>query len=182
MLPVRVAITSGYVPGFSEGLISTSTKRYVPRSLTDTFDTRISGFVELTDALRRFVPPTSSLTGLIECFAHHDGGSTFVTVGVDWAQTVETEHRKTNSKNSSLRFFGKFLFVSRKGAKKSGRNQFPGVRGFVLSPEALVGNGGKLSPSFAGVAIGVAPCWLTSSNRLNSANSLSASSFFLSRE
>src|SRR5215208_5474638 len=61
------------------------------------------------------------------------------------------------------------------------KNQFPGVRGFALSPEAVVGNGGKLSLSL-GAAIDVAPCRLTSSNLLNSANSFSASSFFLSRE
>src|SRR5437868_10675416 len=57
-----------------------------------------------------------------------------------------------------------------------------GVRGFVLSPAATVGNGGKLSPSFAEFINGVAPCRLPSSNRLNSASSLSASSFFFNRE
>ena len=68
-----------------------------------------------------------------------------------------------------------------KSLRLCGRNQSFGVRGFALSPEAVAGNGGKLSPSF-GAAIDVVPCRLTSSNLLNSANSLSASSFCLSRE
>src|SRR4051812_45852991 len=82
VLPVALWMSSGYLPGPSEGLISTSTKRYVPCSLTEAFDARNSGFIEVTFAPRRFVPRTSSLTGLIECLAHHEGGSTFVTEGV----------------------------------------------------------------------------------------------------
>src|ERR1044072_8497387 len=86
VLPLLFSSSSGYAPGFSEGLISTSTKRYVPRSLTDTSDTRISGFKVRTRAPRRFSPRTKSLTGRIVCLAHHDGGSTFVTEG-DCAKT-----------------------------------------------------------------------------------------------
>src|ERR1051326_2719111 len=65
----------------SDALISTFTKRYEPFALTETSDTRRSGFKERTFAPVRFAPRTSSRTGLIVCLAHHDGGSTFVTEG-----------------------------------------------------------------------------------------------------
>src|SRR5690242_19007178 len=81
VLPLAFSTSSGYLPGSSEGLISTSTKRYVPLSLTETTEARSSGFMAVTRAPRRFDPRTKSLTGLIVCLAHHDGGSTFVTVG-----------------------------------------------------------------------------------------------------
>src|SRR5215212_767190 len=81
VLPLALSMSSGYLPGPSEGLISTSTKRYVPVSLTFTSDARSSGFREVTFAPRRLAPRTSSLTGLIVCLAHQEGGSTFVTEG-----------------------------------------------------------------------------------------------------
>src|ERR1043165_719388 len=59
---------------------------------------------------------------------------------------------------------------------------FPGVRGLALSPAAAFGSGGKVSRSFNGTPIGVASCRFPSSNRLNSASSRSASSFFFNRE
>src|ERR1043165_732205 len=60
--------------------------------------------------------------------------------------------------------------------------QLPGVRGLALSPDAPLGSGGKLSPSFNCTPIGVAACRFPSSNRLNSASSRSASSCFFNRE
>src|SRR5262245_28653034 len=82
VLPLAVSTSSGYFPAGREGLISTSAKRYEPFALIETSDTRSSGFKERTFAPVRFVPRTSRRTGLIECPAHHDGGSTFVIEGV----------------------------------------------------------------------------------------------------
>ena len=99
-----------------------------------------------------------------------------------------------SERRSQFSFRVQVFVFSRKGAKRNhdprnnfaplrlcGRTQSFGVRGFALSPEAAAGNGGNVSPSFAGVN-GVAVCRLPSSNLLNSANSLSASSFFFNRE
>ena len=195
MLPLALSINSGYLPGRSKGLISTSTKRYVPRSLTETLDARSPVFNDFTLAPRRLVPRTSKRTGLIVWPAHQEGGSTLVTDGV--CATAETKQTKTNaSAGPSFRFVCKCLFCLPQRRKENPLKrgsalrlsafareilQLPGVRGLALSPEAATGNGGKASPSFAG-ASGVALCRLTSSNRLNSANPLSASSFFFNRE
>src|SRR5262245_41953012 len=93
VLPFAFSTSSGYLPAGSEGLISTFTKRYEPFSLTETSDTRSSGFKERTVAPVRFVPRTSRRTGLILCLAHHDGGSTFVTVG--FCAYAKVKQRKT---------------------------------------------------------------------------------------
>src|ERR1051325_6626171 len=74
--------------------MSTSANRYVPFSLTETFETRSAAFAELTLAPLRFVPRTRSLTGLVVRLAHHDGGSTLVTV---CAETEETKARTRNN-------------------------------------------------------------------------------------
>src|ERR1051326_8555556 len=81
VLPLALSTSSGYFPAGSDALISTFTKRYEPFALTETSDTRRSGFKDRTFAPVRFAPRTSSRTGLIVCLAHHDGGSTFVTEG-----------------------------------------------------------------------------------------------------
>src|SRR5919206_4587682 len=111
VLPRAFSTSSGYVPTRSEGLISTFAKRYEPFSLTETSDTRSSGFKERTFAPLRFVPRTSRRTGLIVCFAHHDGGSTFVTVGVcEYAEPATKKHKKHKTLNEGrLCFFVAFI-------------------------------------------------------------------------
>src|SRR5215210_7060795 len=79
--PFGVSTVSTYLPACAVLLISTSTNRYVPFSLTRMLDVRSAEFAEFTRAPRRFVPRTRSLTGLIVWLAHHDGGSTLVIEG-----------------------------------------------------------------------------------------------------
>src|SRR6185503_6735387 len=93
VLPLALSTSSGYFPAGSDGLISRFAKRYEPFSLTETSDTRSSGFKERTVAPFMFLPRTSSRTGLIVCLAHHDGGSTCVTEGV--CPTADTPKRAT---------------------------------------------------------------------------------------
>jgi hypothetical protein len=65
-------------------------------------------------------PRNRSLTGLIVCLAHHEGGSTFVTVG-DCAETdaAKTKYRGISQRRVVLRFRNGFVFSHAAAQRRS---------------------------------------------------------------
>ena len=69
--------------------------------------TRTAGLTEQTRAPVRFLPRTSNRSGLIVCFAHHEGGSTLETSGracaAAWLQMALTRKQTITSLKGSQR-------------------------------------------------------------------------------
>src|SRR4030095_11018835 len=98
--PPDVRSVSGYEPGAVPAGIVTSMNAYVPAELTlgvlhvrRPHDTRVPA---------RFLPRTSTRTGLIECPAHQFGGSTFSTLGA-WPGSAVVAARARPNSNELLR-------------------------------------------------------------------------------
>src|SRR3954471_17299792 len=88
------------------------TKRYVPSALTTTLEVEVSGRTPATRAPCRFVPRTTRRTGLMECPAHHEGGSTLRTVGLSPASCASAPVDARTSRHKPVRSFMKILLVS----------------------------------------------------------------------
>src|SRR5690349_3166803 len=78
--------------------MKTSTKAYVPASLTRTRPVLIPCPVASMRAPPRFCPRSITRTGLIVWPAHQSGGSTFDTEGACAAQTATEQHAKTSER------------------------------------------------------------------------------------
>src|ERR1041384_1116997 len=67
-----------------------------------TFEVRKKRLVVLTRAPLRFLPRTRSLTGLIVCPAHHDGGSTLLIDALCANESATKKHNRHKKIDESL--------------------------------------------------------------------------------